>query len=61
MIDRIDQHRHTERVGKQNELLPLVVAFLAGRGEELDAGKPLGFGQLDLAHERMQVPDEAGP
>jgi hypothetical protein len=39
MVDRIHQHRDTERIGEQNEFLPHVGADLAGLGHELNAGR----------------------
>ncbi len=56
--DRLDQHRQPEDVRQQDELLPLVVALVPGPGEEVDRRLPLGDRQLDVAGERVQVPDE---
>ena len=59
VIDRIDQHRHAEHIGEQDELLALVVALLPGGGEELDRFEPFLLGQFDFAHEVVQMPDQA--
>ena len=58
--DRLDQHRQAEDVRQQDELLPVVVALVAGAGEEVDRLLPLGDGQLDVAGERVQVLHERG-
>jgi hypothetical protein len=58
VVDRLDQHRHAEDVGEQNELLPYVVALVPGRGEEGDRGVPFLLGQLDVLDEGVQVMDE---
>jgi len=55
MIDCVDQHAHTEYIRHQNEFLALVVAHLAGAGEEIDGRGPFGRGRLDLAHEGVGV------
>jgi hypothetical protein len=55
MVQRDGQHRQPERIRQQDELLPLAVALLAGSGQELDAAHPLGFSQLHLAREIVQV------
>ena len=57
LVDHLDQHRQTERVGQQDELLALVVALVADGGEEFDPGEPLLAGQPDLLGEREQVLD----
>src|SRR6185437_9153080 len=56
MVLRHHQHRDAERVGQEDELLPLVVALVAGGGQELDAAQPFGLAQLRLANEGVQVP-----
>ena len=40
MIDGVDHHRQSQGIGKQDEFLALLIAFLTGFGEELDALKP---------------------
>jgi hypothetical protein len=52
---RHDQHRQAQRVRQQDEPLPLLVALLAGRGEELDTRHPLLGREVHLAHEGMGV------
>ena len=49
------QHRQTERVGQQDELLALVVGDVADLGEEFDRLEPFIFGELDLARKRVKV------
>ena len=46
-------------VGEQDELLTVLVALLADRGEELDALLPLGEAGAHLAQEAVQVAHEA--
>jgi hypothetical protein len=58
VIDGIHQHRDAERIGKQDEFLPLLVAGMAGLREKPDGLKPFRLGQLDLADEVVQMPDE---
>ena len=60
VVERNDHHRKTEHVGEQDELLALVVALLADRGQELDAFEPFLLGQLHLARERVQVLHRGG-
>ena len=55
MGDELDERRHAERVGQEDELLPGLVALLAGGGEELDAGEPLVALQTDLLDEGVEV------
>ena len=57
--DRVDEHRHTERVGEEDEFLPVLVALLPGRGEEPDRLEPLCRRELDFPHDRMDVADDA--
>ena len=61
MVERDDHHRQAEHVGEQDELLALVVALLADRGEELDALEPFLLGELHVAREGVQVLDGAAP
>ena len=58
--DRLGQHRQPEDVRQQDELLALVVALVTDAGQEVDRLLPLGDRQLDVAGERVQVPDERG-
>ena len=60
VVDRLHEHRDPEDVGQQDELLPHVVAHLAGAGEERDRGAPLLLGQLHVLDECMQVVDQRG-
>jgi nucleotide-binding universal stress UspA family protein len=60
VVHRHGEHRQAQHVGQQDEFLPLVVALLAGAGEEVDALEPLGLGQLHLAREGVQVLHQAG-
>jgi hypothetical protein len=60
VVDRVDQNRHAQRVGQEDEFLALFGARLAHGGEEADRGHPLLLGQLDLAHEVVQMPDQRG-
>src|SRR5215218_5190191 len=59
VVDGVDQHGHPEHVREQDELLAGVVALLPGGGQEPDGPLPLLEGRLDLAHEPVQVPDQA--
>ena len=59
VVDGVDQHRDPERIGKEDELLPLFVAHLSRLGEEPDGRKPLLGCGLDLAHDRVQMADDA--
>jgi hypothetical protein len=56
--EALDEHRHPEHVGEQNELLPGGVAALPGVGQEPDAGRPLLPGEPDVLDERVSVTDE---
>jgi hypothetical protein len=60
MIDEVDEHRHPKRVREQNELLPLVITFLANRGEELDTVQQFLPGWPYLAHTPVQMLDQTG-
>jgi hypothetical protein len=55
IVQAVDQRGQSERVGQQNELLPLGRALLAYRGHELDALEPFGRGQVHLAREGVHV------
>lgn len=59
-VDRLDQHRDTEDVRQQDELLPRVRAGPPGRREEGDRLLPLRRRRLGLAHEGVQVAGEGG-
>ena len=58
MVDQVDHHRNPQRVGEENEFLPLVAAHAAGFGQDLDCLKPLGLGQFHLLDEGVQVLDK---
>jgi hypothetical protein len=58
IVDGVDQHADAKHVRTQDEFLALVVAYLAGAGEEVDRLEPFGVGRLDFAHEGMQVLDQ---
>ena len=58
MVDQVDDHRHAERIGEQDELLPLVVALLPVSVRNWMAVEPFGLGQLDVLDEAVQVTDE---
>ena len=55
MVDRVDEHRDAENVGEQNEFLPHVRAFLAGARQEVDRPLPFGKGEIDVAHEAVEM------
>jgi hypothetical protein len=59
VIDQVDHHRDPERIRKQDELLALVAAHLAGFGQDLDRLEPFRLGQLDLLDEGVEVVDQA--
>jgi hypothetical protein len=59
MIDGVDQHRHAERVGQEDELLTCRCAGLPGAGQEVDGALPLIERELNVAHESVQVLDKA--
>ena len=50
VVDGIDQHRHANHVGKQDELLPDRGALLACPGQEIDRIFPLLEGEIGLAN-----------
>ena len=61
IVDRVDQRRDAERVGEQDEFLPLVVGDMAGAGEEIDGVDPLRLGDrlftdevVEMAHQPVQ-------
>ncbi len=58
MVDRVDQHREAKCIGEKDKFLPLVVAHMAGLGEETDGGLPLGHGEVHVAGEGVEVPDQ---
>lgn len=58
MIDRIDEHRDTKGVGKQDEFLTNVGAGLSDARQEVDAELPFGLRGLDFAHEVVEVADK---
>jgi hypothetical protein len=60
MIDDVHQHGNAQRVGQQNEFLPLVGAQLAGARQIVDGLSPPRFGGLHVANEIVQVPHQAG-
>src|SRR6266496_2814829 len=55
MVDGIDQHGDAERIRQQDEFLPLVVAYMSGTGQEIDAGFPFRLRRFDLPDEGMQM------
>src|SRR4029079_14274489 len=59
VVDEIHQHRDAERVRYEDELLALVVAHVAGVGEEFDSRHPLVRRRAHFAHEGVQVLDQA--
>ena len=58
MVEGDDEHRHTQRVRQQDELLALVRAGLADVGEKLYGREPFGFGQLHLPNEIVKMRDQ---
>jgi hypothetical protein len=56
--DRVDEHRDTERVRPEDELLAFVVGEVAGGREGADRAGPLLLGELNLGDERVQMGDE---
>ncbi len=55
MIDSVDEHGYTERIGQQNEFLARVGAYMTGIGEKPDTPFPFGFGRFHFANEGVQV------
>ena len=53
LVDHLHQHRQPERVGQQDELLALVVAFVTHGCEEVDPGEPFLTRHPDLLGERV--------
>ena len=60
MVERDDEHRHTQRVRQQDELLALVGAGLAHVGEKLNGGEPFGLGQFHFPNEVVKMRDQRG-
>src|SRR3954466_8886582 len=58
MIDRVDQHRHAERIREKDELLALVVAHLPGAGQKFDPLHPLLQARPYLPDARMKMTHE---
>ena len=58
MVERNDEHRHTQRVRQQDKLLALVGAGLADVGEKLDGREPFGLGQLHFPNEVVKMRDQ---
>ena len=59
VVDQVHEHRETERVREQDELLPLVATHLAGIGEKADTRDPLRLGERLLHGELVEVTDKA--
>ena len=57
VVQAVDQRREAERIGQQDEFLPLRRTHLAGGGHEFDALDPFRRRQIDLAGEGMEVLD----
>ena len=57
--ERVDQHRETERVRPEDELLAALVGDVAGVGEDRDQPAPLLLGQRGLDREAVQMADQA--
>ncbi len=60
MIDSVDQHRYAGNIGEQNKLLALLIAHLAGSGQELNRQCPFFLGKFDLTNKSVEMSDEAG-
>ncbi len=58
VLERVDEHRQSQRVRPQDPLLAAFVGDLARAREDLDRPPPLVLRQLDLAHERVRVAHE---
>ena len=58
MVETDHEHRSTENVGEEDELLAPLVGDTSGLGEELDPIQPFVFRQLDIGDETVQVSDE---
>jgi hypothetical protein len=59
MRKRVHEHRESEGVRPEDELLPPVVRDMARLGEDPDAFLPLTLGQADLSRERVEVTRQA--
>jgi hypothetical protein len=55
IVDRVDQHRHAQNVGEQDELLPPIVAHVSRPGQELDRFKPFVLRRLDFLDGLVQL------
>lgn len=55
VVHGVNEHREAERVGKEDELLARVAAFLPRRGEEIDRGHPFVGGEPRFARKVVQV------
>jgi hypothetical protein len=55
VVDGIDQHGKAQRVGQQDELLPVLIAHLAGAGQEIDGVVPLALAQIHILGKGMQM------
>lgn len=60
VVDRVNEQREPEDVGEEDEFLSVWGAGLAGRGQEVDAGAPLGCREPGLTREIVHVGDQAG-
>jgi len=54
-MQAVDERGQSQRIGQQDEFLPLWRTHLARRGHEFDALDPFRRGQIDLAGEGMEV------
>ena len=60
VVELHDEHAQPEHVGREDELLALLVGRLSRRGQPLDRGDPLRLGELDRAREVVQVAHQRG-
>lgn len=58
MVHCVDEHRESECVGEEDELLPRGTAFLTGGGEEFDRRHPFVGCESRFAREVVKVCDE---
>src|SRR5262245_16275580 len=58
VVQRVDEHRHAQNVGQEDELLTGGCAGLAGVGKELDRTRPFLLAEADFLDEGMQVVDK---
>jgi hypothetical protein len=58
VVDRVDQHRHPENIGQQDEFLTPVAAHMARPRQEGDALLPFLMAWLDLFDEGVEVADQ---